>query len=385
MASTAHYYGQRALNALVDRARDERFSRVLLVTGRSSYERCGAAARLAELEMFASVRRWSDFDPNPSVDDLRRGLAILRDHDPELIVGVGGGSPMDMAKLLCAFDGVGERAVESAIVAGSPVEFSSRTLFLVPTTSGSGSEATHFAVVYIGSDKYSVAGDGLRAAAVALDPGLTLSGSAHQRATSGVDAICQATESLWAVGATDRSRRSARHALGLLLPAIEPFVDDPTPQTARCMALGSHLAGRAIDVSKTTAAHALSYGITKRYGIDHGNAVALTLGQFVSDHAVLVDRLQPGLDRASHERAMAQIVDAYGRALGTSDAASVGREINELLGRLGLTSTLMEAGVRSESELTELADTVNVERLGNNPVVYSTDELVGVLARSLGR
>jgi alcohol dehydrogenase class IV len=77
--------------------------RVLLVCGRSSFEASGAAAILPELERAADVRRWSDFQPNTDSADLRVGLQVLRDFQPDLVLGVGGGSALDMAKLLVSF------------------------------------------------------------------------------------------------------------------------------------------------------------------------------------------------------------------------------------------------------------------------------------------
>src|SRR5690606_2187718 len=245
-------------------------------------------------------------------------------------------------------------------------------LVLAPTTSGSGSEATHFAVVYIGAEKFSVAHPGLRPDVVILDPALTRSGSPYQRATSGIDAVAQAVESMWAVGATPASRRWARHALGHLLPAIERFVHDPDDRSARAMAIGSHLAGRAIDISRTTAAHALSYGITKGYGVSHGHAVALTLGEFIVLHAeATADQLQPGVDPGRHAAAVAEVVTL----LGAADPRQARDRFRDLMRRIGLNPVLREVGPADSAARLELARSANAERLGNNPVRLTTGQL----------
>lgn len=350
--------------------------RVLLVCGRSSFEASGAARVLPGLEQQASVHRWSDFRTNTDAADVAAGIALLDRLDPDLVLAVGGGSALDLAKLLVAYDGLAPDDVVAAVRAGQPADRRTRALVLAPTTSGSGAEATHFAVAYVGTEKHSIAGPAMRADAIVLDPALTLSGSRHQRATSGIDAVAQALESLWAVGATDRSRRFARHALRLLLPAIEPYVTQPDERSARAMAIGSHLAGRAIDISKTTAAHALSYAITTTYGVSHGHAVALTLPHFVERHAVAEPaRLQPAIDPDRHARVMDEVL----RRLGASDPHDARQRCIALVERLGLASGLAAVGADTPTARATLAAAVNAERLSNNPVRLDHDELAGLL------
>jgi alcohol dehydrogenase len=364
--------------------RDLGTERVLLVCGRRSFEASGAAAIVPDLEGAAAVERWSDFSPNTDADDLARGLERLAAFAPDLVLGIGGGSAMDMAKLLAAYGGrvAGDDVVE-VVRAGDRIDARDHGLILVPTTSGSGAETTHFAVVYTGHDKHSIAGPAMLPDRIVLDPSLTLSGSVYQRATSGIDAVCQAIESLWAVGATDASRASARAALDLLLAHLEAFVtspdDAPDHDAAAGMSLGSHLAGRAIDVSKTTAAHALSYGLTKRHGVSHGHAVATSLGPFIEAHAVAApDQLQPGVDPAVHGAAVGEVI----AALGAEDGASAHAAFVALLGRIGLEPRLTALGVTDEAERHALVRTVNLERLGNDPVRFDGADLAAVLRRA---
>lgn len=375
-------YGVGAVHRLPSAVAELGARRVLLVCGGRSFEASGAAAMQPELERVAEVVRWSDFAPNTDAADLARGLRIVDEFAPDLVLGIGGGSAMDMAKLLCAFAGAGGGAADQDVLtarirAGAPVDHRDRRLVLAPTTSGSGSEATHFAVVYVGDDKHSVAGPAMRPDVVALDPARTVSGTAYQRATSGIDAVAQAIESLWAVGATGLSRQWARHALRLLLPAIETHVHRPDERAARAMAIGSHLAGRAIDISKTTAAHALSYGITKRYGVSHGHAVALTLGSFLEAHdGVGRDRLRAGVEPAVH----AEMMDQIRQRLGTVDGRRPRDGFRALLERLHLDPSLTAAGARTRADREALARSVNPERLGNNPVAFTADELAALVA-----
>ncbi|GAA4908260.1 alcohol dehydrogenase class IV [Stackebrandtia albiflava] len=351
--------------------------RVLLVCGKNSFDGSGAAECLPELRGRATVRRWSDFRPNTDARDLVEGLRIMAEYDPDLVLGVGGGSALDMAKLLCAYRGITEEtALHEAIRAGAAVTERRPRLMLAPTTSGSGSEATHFAVVYIGETKFSIAGPAMLPDTVVLDPEITRSASPYQRATSGIDALAQAVESLWATGATDASREFARSAIPLLIAALPDFVATGSSESAADMARGSHLAGRAIDISKTTAAHALSYGITKTYGLPHGHAVALTLGRFIAAHADADDsRLQPGVSPDTHRAALATVLAEFGAA----DPKAARDAFYGLAERIGLSMDPAAAGITSRDAVADLVGRVNLERLNNNPVRFTREGLQDVV------
>jgi alcohol dehydrogenase len=365
-------YGTGAIMRLPGHVHELGARRVLLVCGRRSFEASGASRVRPEIERHAVVRRWSDFVPNTDAADLQTGLRIMREFDPDLVLGIGGGTALDMAKLLAAYQDVADGEVLDAVRTGRKADSRRQRLVLVPTTSGSGAEATHFSVVYIGHDKFSISGEGMRPDAIVLDPALSVTGSPYQRATSGIDAICQAIESLWATAATDRSRFFARAALRVLVPAIERFVNDPDDTSARAMCIGSHLAGRAIDISRTTAAHALSYGITKTYGISHGHAVALTLGHFIRAHAEADSSLlNPEVDPEDHARAMGEVL----AALSAADGVQGEHRFTQLLDRINLNPSLAAAGASTPDARRALAETVNSERLGNNPIRYSQADL----------
>ena len=372
-------YGPGAITAfssLVERAHARR---ILLVTGRSSFSMSGADRMLSDIRPDIEVHEWSDFGPHTSLDDLTRGLKLARQVAPDLLVGVGGGSAMDMAKLLTAYLDT-QAEPEELIRHGTPASDEARPLVLVPTTSGSGSEATHFAVVYIGDSKFSVAGEALRAQSIILDPRLAISGSPHQRAISGIDAVCQAVESLWAVGATPESQRYARHALGLLIPSIVAFVFKGDERSAAAMSIGSHLSGRAIDISKTTGAHALSYFLTTRFGVPHGNAVALTLPSFIDEHTRAATNM-PGDQGASLRQALGTIQRVF-HAEHPDSANSASRHLERLVDSINLTPSIRDVFPNLDQVVDEWIASVNVERLSNNPVPFTLEGMKQLLYRA---
>lgn len=366
-------FGPGVVSQTGDLARAIGAKRALVVCGSMSFHASGAA-RLVDHMQGVAFQLWDGFGANTSFDDLCEGLDIVHEFQPDVIIGVGGGSAMDMAKLLVAFSSE-SGDVAHRIQSGDPIAEVGHKLLLVPTTSGSGSEATHFAVVYIGDKKFSVAGDGLYADQILLDPQLVMSGSPYQRATSGIDAICQAIESTWATGATQTSRRYARHALALLMPAIRRFVAEGDSETARRVSIGAHLSGRAIDISKTTGAHALSYFVTKRFGIAHGNAVALTLGEFMNVHS------SPGRLKVQINN-LPEIMNDLARYFHVASAELLSNAFDELLDDLGLVRTINQSGLSVDDVTEEWIDSVNLQRLANNPVQFDRASMRDVVSKS---
>ena len=203
-------------------------SRVFLVTGKRSFSASGAAAALEPAWNGRRVYRHAGFSANPRLEDVERGIAAFRSEPFEVVVAVGGGSVLDMAKLINAL----ARLERGAARGGGcrPADRRSRpALAALPTTAGSGSEATPFAVLYVGHVKHSIAGDGMLPDVAIVDPALTLSMSPSLTAVTGMDAFSQAVESYWCIHSTERSKACARRAIALVLEHLSGAVNAPTP------------------------------------------------------------------------------------------------------------------------------------------------------------
>lgn len=268
---------------LIEYINDEKFARVLLITGQRSFNWFDEKKLVERISGTAEIFRWSHARPNPEFSNLIHGLQVVSMFNPEVVLGIGGGSVLDTAKLLAALHG--KKSSELDNVTSATVELSARNtrLVLVPTTAGSGAEATHFSVLYRDGRKYSIVGGGLLPDCVFLDPHLVVSGEPEQLAASGLDALCQCIESIWAKSATAESQQRAVEGLRAISHSLESFVQGDTSK-AKDIQWGSHLSGHAINVTKTTAPHALSYFLTSNFGVPHGIAVASTIGYFIDNH-----------------------------------------------------------------------------------------------------
>ena len=354
-------------------------SRIMLVTSRDAYASSGAEAWLEPALRGKVAVRFYDFEVNPKFEDALWGTEVFLEHDCDMILAVGGGSVIDIAKCINIFQAHPGQARELARGERN-VRERGVPLAAVPTTAGTGSEATHFAVIYVEGVKYSLAHEHVLPALAIVDSQLTDHLPAAITASTGFDALCQAVESYWSVGVTAESRRWAAVAIREILESIEGAVNSPSQRERDRMMLAANLAGKSINVTKTTAPHALSYTITSKHGIPHGHAVALTLGYFFELNESVVD------GNANHsggatavKRTMADLKGMFG----VSTAGQCKDAWYDLMGSCGLEYRLPRLGVCTRADLEHIVDNVNLERLGNHPVKLDRGRLLAVLESHL--
>ena len=255
---------------------------VLLVTGATSYTACGAQDFIQSLFNKSVMHRFCNFDTNPKIEDVRSGIEFCNKKNIDLIVAIGGGSAIDMAKLIRCYMHCNTE-LETTIITNHIPPPNSLPLMAIPTTAGTGSESTKFAVVYVDKVKYSVSHDSLLPNYAVIIPKFTYNSSKYLTAATGADALCQAIESYWSVLSTDESREYAKEAIIELWQHLPQALNNNLESRDQ-VAIAANLAGRAINISLTTAAHAYSYGFTTYLNIPHGHAVALTLPFFFNEN-----------------------------------------------------------------------------------------------------
>lgn len=377
MSQTVHFgFGSLARLELVLRSLSPR--RILLVTGRNSFCTSGAERAVCPILQPYEVSRFSEFAENPKLEEARKGVELFRSFNPDVVLAVGGGTVLDMAKLITGL-GMQTNDIAACVTGEALLRHPARPLLAIPTTAGSGSEATHFAVVYCNKTKYSLAHASLRPAVAILDPELTLSLPPELTATTGFDALSQAVESLWSVHSTDATRAWAREAIALILKHLPEAVHRPTGESRQAMLRAAHLAGCAINITKTTAPHAVSYAMTAHFGVRHGQAVALTLPHFFAFNAkVREDDVADSRGTTFVRAAVAELAELFGCQ--TPDEAA--DKIRWLMREVGLATTLAEAGIVSNGARQILLDHVNPERMSNNPRRITRPQLAELLERA---
>lgn len=371
-----NFLGEGAIEEFAGMFARGSFRKVLFVVDQDAYQACGANTAIEPVLADCQVTRFAEFDLNPKLADIERGTALARDLQPDVVVALGGGTALDLGKLIAALSV--QAADARAIVTGqAPLDRPGPPLIAIPTTAGTGSEATHFAVAYVGDHKFSVAHESLLPTEAIVDPRLTHSLPAHITAATGLDALCQAIEAIWAVGGTETSLGLATEAVEIAVANLERAVNSPDPDARTAMCRASHLAGRAINISKTTAPHALSYAMTLRYGIPHGIAVALTLGPLMVYNAGVSDN--DCADRRGAEDVRRRIATIV-QLLGATTAREACGRFTDLVSRIGCPATLPAAGIATPEELASIVAGVNAQRLANNPRTTTSAALIELLA-----
>ena len=341
--------------------------RVLVVTGGKSFQSSGAKVILSEFLKGYHVTYFSDFEINPRLIDAQRGVKLAIENTTELIISIGGGSVLDMGKLIKALYSNPDEAVNLA-KGDKKVTDPNIPLVAIPTTAGSGSESTHFAVVYVDGEKYSLADKCLLPTDIILDGNLTLSSSRYQKACNVLDALSQSIESAWAVKSTTQSQILSFAALKLCIENLLDFVNEKDNFiAAQGMIMAANLAGQAINITKTTAAHAWSYGITKNHGIPHGHAVWLTLPKIFA----LCDNSCPEnvVDPRGHEHLLG-VMNRLKGALNISSHMEIEEYFTKLLSSINVKSDMKNELKISPKDRAFLSKQINMQRMSNNPISF---------------
>lgn len=336
--------------------------RLLVVHGKNSYMACGGNELMSQLYDVHNmeIAGFSDFSTDPKIEDVYKGADLVKQYQPDAIIAIGGGSTMDMAKLLRHTAGMKEIP-----------------LIAIPTTSGTGSETTQFAVCFINGEKKSIDFPHMLPNYEILIPELTMSNSRYLTACTGFDAMAQAVESYWNIHATEKSEEYAKEALILLIRRLTQFATDPelcmADQYWRAdMMKGANLSGKAINITRTTAPHAMSYKLTSEYGYPHGHAVALTFPYFAKLNMECPLHQYAGTDYLHYTEKMRWLKYCFG--ITNQDIESYFQSFTIKIG-LGINKdTKVDAGL--------IASSVNVERAANNPHVL-TAEIINQAAESI--
>ncbi len=359
---------ENAVASLVDTLKGNGVTNILVVCGRT-------CSRLPVFEEFSRMGMaytlFSDFAPNPDIDSAVKGIEVFRSNGCDCIMAIGGGSAMDVAKCIKLYidADLTKPLVEQAASARDII------LAAVPTTAGTGSEATRYSVVYYKGNKQSVTHTGIIPDYVVLDGSLLNSLPDYQRKVTMLDALMHSIESYWSVNSCDYSKEYSRTALKMIFDNMQAYLDN-TAEGNEQMLLASNWAGKAINITQTTAGHAMSYKLTSMYGLAHGHAAAICVVSLWRFMAANLDKCVDSRGRDYLEKTFNEIAEC----MGADSVEEAVDRLQSLLEALDIKAPQLNSG----DELDELVASVNLTRLKNNPVGLESEDLRQIYSHIFG-
>ena len=314
--------------------------------------------------------RFGGFQPNPLYENVVAGVQTFLQNGCQGIIAVGGGSAIDVAKCIKLFSNMdhGRNYLEQTPIPNT-IPF-----LAVPTTAGTGSEATRYAVIYYEGEKQSITSESCIPTDAMLDPSVLNTLPEYQRKASMMDAFCHALESFWSVNSTVESRRYSAEALERIVENGNSYIANQ--MIGNCdMLAAAHRAGEAINITQTTAGHAMCYKITSLFGCAHGHAAALC------------DRiLFPWMLNNTHlcidprgEKFLKDIFQQIAGAMGCDTPEEAACKLNRIFTELDF-----EVPSANEEQFAILKSSVNPVRLKNHPVKLDL-EIIDTLYRQILR
>lgn len=365
------YTGWGCLNQLLPEVERFKATNILIVTDPFLKE-LGLTDKIQQplLSKGYPTTIYTDIAPEPPLAIGEKLVDFTRKHHFDLVIGLGGGSALDLAKLaavLAVHDG---KVADYLNLTGTKtLEQKGLPKILIPTTSGTGSEVTNISVLSLETTKDVVAHDYLLADIAIVDPELTISLPPKITAATGVDALTHAIEAYVSVNANEVTDALALQAIRLISGSIRTAVQEGQNKQARSdMSYGSYLAGLAFFNAGVAGVHALAYPLGGQFHIAHGDSNAVLLPYVM------------GYIRQSCEKRMKDILDAMGisSAYLSQEEASYKcvDALQQLVQDVNIPSTLKGFNIPEEA-LEQLTDdaTKQTRILARSPMLLEREDI----------
>jgi alcohol dehydrogenase class IV len=341
--------------------------RVFAMAGRSFLAKLGGALALADSLRPLDVTVFADIEENPSIATVDRAAEACRVSGADIVLAIGGGSVIDAAKAVALLQ-ANEGSIRDYLDQTRKPARRGLPLIAVPTTAGTGSEVTPFAVITNKEKnaKPAIAYPECFPDHAIVDPDLTLSMPKDVAASTGLDALTQAMEGFWSTRATDLTRAMSFRAIVLLYRNLESACLNKDRAAIEKVALGSVIGGAQMAIIGNTALHPLSYPLTLDYGLRHGLACVICLPAFLRFNAP----------------ALGPWFDDLATVLGLKDAAHFADDLAAKMERLGAPTRLSALGV-DRAALPKIVDNGIGRSTAFNPRPLSREDTLGILERML--
>ena len=342
--------------------------KILLLSGENSFNKTGAKKIFEKYLKENEVKVFLKKNKLPEFEELAKIITVVTNFKPDLIIAIGGGCVMDLAKISSVI--TYSKNIKQDII-NSNLKKDKTKVLAIPTTAGSGAEVTSNAVIYINKIKYSVEGSSVRPDYFYLKPELILSSHAYLDGTACFDAISQSVESLFSLNSNDQSVIFAKKGLEILFENFQNYFKNKSISNSHKMLLGANYSGKAINISKTIAPHALSYPFTTLYDIPHGHAVSLTFNEILKFNFINLNRSKNPTDLRSKYEILFNLTK-------TSNIDDLNSYFEKLKKDLGLEQDYKKLNINLTSDKEKFFSGINNQRLKNNPIKIVKDDLLKI-------
>ena len=357
-------------NKFIKYINNNKNKKILFLTGSKSFEKLQIFKDIPKRKNFLIIKKKNNV---PDFNELLKLINFVKKFKPKLIIAIGGGAVIDYAKIVHSVE---YKKNLKYLIEKSSYRFKKKIckLIAIPTTAGSGAEVTSNAVIYINKIKHSFENKNLKPDTYFLIPDLLSTLEFKIRAESGFDVIAQALESLISVKSNKISIKNASKALKISLKNYFMFLKKPNIINSTNMLIAANLSGKAINISKTTAPHAISYPFTSFFGINHGHAVSL----FIEDFFLY------NFENACNSISTFDLKERFNLIFKLFDVKNI-KEFKKKIKHIKkvgkLEDDMSKLSINLNKNLKKIVKSTNQLRLRNNPVPICKSDLEDILLR----
>jgi len=345
--------------------------KIFLLCGEKSFKNSGANFFFKKFLRSKNLQIFFKKKYLPELQELKLIIKKIDQFEPNLIIAIGGGSVIDYAKIsnIVKLKSNLEKLISNY---SYPYDKKKAKLIVIPTTAGSGAEVTSNAVIYINKIKYSLESELLIPDKYFLIPEFIIKSPKKIKSSAGFDAIAQSMESLISKKSNNLSVQYATQSLKISSQYFLRSLQNPSLNNVGKMCIAANLSGKAINISKTTAPHALSYPFSAYFNMSHGHAVSLFFERF----------LKYNFDNYNNSTTSFDLLKRYEilfKIFKVKNINQLNYKISSIKKKSNLIDDLNKLNIDTNKYSKKIIKGVNILRLSNNPVSINEDVLKKII------
>lgn len=341
--------------------------RVFFITGKNSYLKSSANLNFKLISKKNDCAFYFKKEYIPQYKELKIILNKINKFKPHFIFGIGGGCVLDyskLSKILYQKNNI-KKIIKNNSISKNNYKVK---LYLFPTTAGSGSEATTFSAIYFNNNKMSYDNKKNIVDKIIYLPKVLTKCTKYNRSSSGIDAFNQSLESIFSRSSNSKSINYSKKSLELIFKFLIKHINNPNSITSKQMARAAFYSGKAINIAKTNAPHALSYPFTYYFNIDHGYAVSLTFLNVLKFNF-------KNMNNSFNPKILKNRFRFVFKIFKVKNINSLIDKVKKIYEKADVRTNFKEYNIDIRKEKKLIIKNVNLQRLNNNPVLIEKKDL----------